>query len=99
MQPALNVAFVAAYLLLLGLFAARYRRGDLDRERFLPLVGMGLTWLAYGLLQLSDEGPIRTGTPANYLVDGLSVACLLAGGYLLYRWWRDERGSDADAAG
>jgi len=89
----LGMALVPAYLLLLGLVLLRYRRGTLKPPRLFMYPGMCLTWLAYGLLQITQEGPVPTGTPLNYVLDGLSVAVLLAGLSLFYRWWR-ERDSD-----
>jgi len=93
----LGMALVPAYLLLLGLVVFRYRRGKLQPPRLFMYLGMCLTWLAYGLLQVTQEGPIPTGTPLNYALDGLSVVVLLVGLYLFYRWWRERDGGD-DAA-
>lgn len=91
MGSLLNGGLVVAYLVLLVLLGVQYRRENLDRRRMLLLGSMCLTWLAYGLLQLSQDGLVRTGTPANYLLDGLSFVVLVTGVYGLFRWWRDER--------
>ncbi|MFC7139529.1 hypothetical protein ACFQMA_06715 [Halosimplex aquaticum] len=86
-----NLALVVAYVLLLGVVAVRYRRGAIDRTRLTMYLGLCLTWLAYGLLQITQEGIVETGTPLNYALDGLALVCLVAGLFLMYRWWR-ERG-------
>ncbi|WP_436927450.1 hypothetical protein [Halosimplex amylolyticum] len=100
MVPAVvNLALVVAYALLLGLLAVRYRRGTVGREKFAFLVGVCLTWLSYGLLQITQEGPVPTGTTLNYALDGLAVVCLLAGLSLMYRWWRKRDGTEASATG
>jgi|GEM_PF-1302367 len=92
-----DYALVVAYLLLMGLLAVRYRRGEIPDRKLRIYVGMCLTWLAYGLLQITQDGPIPTGTTLNYGLDGLAIAALVAGIYLLYRGWRSDRG-DSEAA-
>jgi len=90
-------ALVVAYLLLTGLLAVRYRRGEISDRKLRIYVGMCLTWLAYGLIQVTEDGPIPTGTPLNYGLDALAIAALVAGIYLLYRGWRSD-GGDSEAA-
>ena len=90
----LGMALVPAYLLLLGLVALRYRRGTLQPPRLFMYLGMCLTWLSYGLLQVTQEGPVPTGTPLNYVLDGLSVVVLLGGLSLFYRWCRERDPDD-----
>jgi hypothetical protein len=84
----IDISLVAGYLLILGLAVIRYRYGELSSQRVLLFIGMSLTWLSYGLGQLTQAGPISTGTPLNYALDGLSVLLLLSGLYAMYRWWR-----------
>ncbi|WP_415380980.1 hypothetical protein [Halosimplex sp. TS25] len=95
--PVVNLAFVVAYALLLALLAVRYRRGANDRKRLTLLTGVCLTWLSYGLLQISQEGPIPTSTTLNYAFDGIAIVCLFAGLFLMYRWWRDRGRSEESA--
>lgn len=91
-----NLGFVAAYLFLLVLLAVRYRRGSVSGERLLLALGACLTWLAYGLLQITQDGLIPTGTPLDYALDALAVITLPAGLFLLYRWWATRGGDDAE---
>ncbi|WP_053947525.1 hypothetical protein [Halolamina sediminis] len=92
MASPLDYAIVVAYLLILVGIAVQYRRGALPRDRLLVLVGASLTWLSYGVLQLTQDGPISTGTGLNYVVDGAAVLLLIAGLYALYRWSRERNG-------
>jgi hypothetical protein len=97
----IDISLVVGYLLILGLAAARYRYGKLSFQRVLLFIGISLTWLSYGVGQLTQAGPISTGTPLNYALDGLSVLLLLSGLYVMYRWWRvrdneTESGSTTD---
>jgi len=85
-------ALVVAYLLLIGVLAVRYRRGEITRRKLPIYLGMCLTWLAYGLLQVTQAGAIPTGTALNDVLDALAVVLLLAGIYLLYRGWRRDTG-------
>lgn len=83
-------ALVVAYLLLIGALAVRYRRGEVS-DRKLPIyLGMCLTWLAYGLLQVTQDGPIPTGTTLNDGLGAVAIVLLVAGIYLLYRGWRHD---------
>jgi hypothetical protein len=86
----LDISLVVGYLLILGLAAVRYHRGKLSSQRISLFVGMSFTWLSYAVLQLTQGGPISTGTPLNYALDGLSVVLLLSGLYAMYRWWRSR---------
>ncbi|WP_123538856.1 hypothetical protein [Halosimplex salinum] len=86
--PVVNVALVVAYALLLGVVALRYRRGSITRSQLTMSLGVCLTWLSYGLLQVTQEGIVETGTPLNAVLDGLALVCLVAGLFLMYRWWR-----------
>ncbi|MFB6141421.1 MAG: hypothetical protein ABEJ26_13420 [Halosimplex sp.] len=96
---ALSLALGPAYLLLLALVGLRYRRGEIGGGKLRFYVGSSLTWLAYGLVQLTREGPIPTGTTLNDGLGGLSLLCLVAGVYLTYRGWRDgDEGSKADGS-
>jgi len=89
-------ALVVAYLLLLGLLAVGYRRGEIAGRKLRIYVGMCLTWLAYGLLQVTQDGPVPTGTPLNYGLDAVALLSLVVGIALMYRGWR--YGDDAEAA-
>ncbi|QLH77986.1 hypothetical protein HZS55_12050 [Halosimplex rubrum] len=93
-----DYGLVAAYLLLLGLIAVRYRRGELSGRKLRIYVGACLTWLAYGLLQVTQDGPLPTGTALNYGLDALSLLSLVVGLYFMYRGWRYEPGSADRAA-
>ncbi|ELZ22692.1 hypothetical protein C475_16361 [Halosimplex carlsbadense 2-9-1] len=92
-----DYGLVAAYLLLMGLLAVRYRRGEIADRKLTLYVGMCLTWLAYGLLQVTQDGPIPTGTTLNDGLDALAVVLLVAGIYLLYRGWRSDDGDSETA--
>ncbi|WP_459192650.1 hypothetical protein [Halosimplex sp. J119] len=94
-----NIALVVAYALLLGLVTVRYQRGSIDRTQLTMYLGLCLTWLAYGLLQVTQEGIVETGTPLNAALDGLALVCLIAGLVLTYRWWRERDGTEAPTAG
>lgn len=87
---ALGVALVPAYLLLLALIAVQYRRGKTSSTRAMLLAGVSLTWLSYGLLQVTQDGLVPTGTVLNYALDGLAVLLLVAGLAAMYRGWRGE---------
>ncbi|QPV63387.1 hypothetical protein I7X12_01765 [Halosimplex litoreum] len=87
-----DYALVVAYLLLIGVFAVRYRRGEISGRELPIYLGMCLTWLAYGLLQVTQDGPVPTGTTLNYGLDAFAVVLLVAGIYLLYRGWRHDTG-------
>jgi len=52
------VGFVVAYLLLLGLLGVRYRSGAIEFERLLSLFGVSLLGLSFGLVQVTQDGPI-----------------------------------------
>jgi hypothetical protein len=67
-----------------------YARGALPLERVVLLVSMCATWLAYSLLQVSQNGLVATGTVLDYVLDGFSVALLVGGLYGLYWWWRNR---------
>lgn len=90
-----NVAIVVAYVLLLGVVTVRYRRGSIDRTRLTMYLGVCLTWLSYGLLQVTQEGIVEPGTLLNAALDGLALVCLVVGLFLVYRWWRTR---DTDTA-
>lgn len=92
---ALELGLTVAWLLIAGLVAVQYRRGALPRRRVLLLAGTSATWLSYGLLQLTDDGPLATGTPWNDALDGLAAVLLLAGLASLYRWWTTRDGRSA----
>lgn len=91
-----DVGLIVAYLALLAFAVLQYYRGTIPQSRLTMLVGLCFTWLAYGLLQLTDSGPLPTETPLNYALDGFSVVLLVAGLYLLYRWYRNRNGADDD---
>ncbi|WP_436909839.1 hypothetical protein [Halosimplex marinum] len=93
-----DYALVVAYLLLLGLLAVRYRRGEIAGRRLTLSTGMCLTWLAYGLIQVSGAAPVVNGTALQYGLGALALLCLVAGVYLSYRGWRSGDGADAAAA-
>lgn len=95
----LNLAIVVAYVLLLGVVAVRYQRGAIDRTQLAMYLGMCLTWLAYGLLQVTQEGIVETDTSLNAALDGLAIVCLIAGLFLMYRWWRGRDSAESTAAG
>ena len=90
-----DIGLVVAYLFIIGLAAVRYRHGNLSPQRALLFVGASFLWLSYGLLQLTQDGPIPTGTRLNYALDGISVILLLGGLYTMYRWWR-SRGNESE---
>jgi hypothetical protein len=92
--PLFDVGLIAAYLLILVGVAVQYRRGKLPPNRVRLLVAMSFTWLAYGLLQLTQDGPLPAGTLLEDALDGLAVVVLVVGLYLLYRWWRLREGED-----
>jgi protein-S-isoprenylcysteine O-methyltransferase Ste14 len=96
-----DYALVVAYLLLIGVFAVRYRRGAVSERKSRLYVGMCLTWLAYGLLQVTQDGPVPTGTTLNYALDAVALLSLVVGIWLLYRAWRDgdERTESAAPSG
>ena len=85
-----DIGVVAAYLFILGVAAVQYRRGKLSSQRILLFIGASFMWLSYGILQLTQSGPIPTGTPLNYILDGFSIVLLLSGLYAMYRWWRSR---------
>lgn len=91
-----DFGLLGAYLLLLGLVAVQFYRGAIASHRLSLLLGMCCTWLSYSLLQVTQGGPIATGTPLNYALDGLAVLSLVAGLYGLYRWWRHRDGETND---
>ncbi|QLH82694.1 hypothetical protein [Halosimplex pelagicum] len=94
-----DYALVVAYLLLVGVLAVRYRRGEIAGRKLPIYLGMCLTWLAYGLLQVAGDGPVPTGTTLNDGLDALAVVLLVAGIYLLYRGWRHGGdGTESSAA-
>ncbi|WP_436930319.1 hypothetical protein [Halosimplex halobium] len=93
-----DCALVVAYLLLLGLLAVRYRRGEIAGRKLAISVGMCLTWLAYGLLQVSDAASVPDGTALYFGLVGIALLCLVAGIYVTYRGWRRGDDADADAA-
>ena len=96
-----DYGLVVAYLLLLAAVAVRYRRGDLGGEKPLGYAAMCLTWLSYGLLQVSRDGRVAAGRPLNYAFDGLAIVLLVAGLGLMVKWWRwrDSEPSAVDASG
>lgn len=85
-----GVAFVVVALFVLAGLAAGSRRGTVPRDRLLLFAGVCLTWLANGLVQVSQDGPVRAGTPSDSALDALAVVVLTAGVVLLYRWVRDR---------
>lgn len=88
----LDLGLVGLYLLLVVLTAVQYHRGRIARERLPLLLGLSLTWLAYGLLQLPETDYVAVEPPASYAFDGLAIGVLLAGLYGLY-WWYGGDGS------
>ena len=97
--PVANVAIVVAYLFLLGLTAVRYRRESITRTQLTMYLGLCLTWLSYGLLQVTQDGIVETGTPLNAALDGLALVCLIAGLFLMYRWRRERNRSGEAVSG
>lgn len=87
-MPSIDVALGGAWLLVTGLVAVQHYRGNVPPRRLPLLLGMCAIWLSYGLLQLTQGGPLRTGTPLNYALDGLAVVLLTAGLYGFFGWWR-----------
>ncbi|WP_178916013.1 hypothetical protein [Natronomonas gomsonensis] len=99
-SEAADIALFGAYLVLLAGVAVQYYRGAIPRRRLTMLVGLCCTWLAYGLLQLTDDGPLPADGPMNLALNGLSVVFLVVGLYLLYRWYRTrDPGEDAPEPG
>jgi len=89
---------VVANVLLVGVLAVQYRRGAIRERKLRLTLASCLTWLAYGLLQVTQDGPIPTGTPLNYGLDAVAVCALVAGIYLLYRGWRyGDDGTESSA--
>ena len=86
-SDSINIGLIVAYLVILGLTTFRYYRRKLSFRRLLLFIGMSFIWLSHLLLQLTQGGPIPTGTPLNHTLDGLSVVILLTGLYAMYRWW------------
>jgi heme A synthase len=93
-SEAVDIALLVAYLALLAAVAVQYYRGVIPRQRLTMLVGLCCTWLAYGLLQLTDGGPLPSAGPLNLALNGLSVVLLVVGLYLLYRWYRRRESGD-----
>ncbi|MFC7202253.1 hypothetical protein ACFQJC_01895 [Haloferax namakaokahaiae] len=85
-----DIALLVFYVALLGVIGVQYARGALPLERVVLLVSMCATWLAYSLLQVSQDGLVATGTMLNSVLDGFSVVLLLGGLYGLYWWWRNR---------
>ena len=99
-SEAADIALFGAYLVLLAAVAVQYYRGAIPRQRLTMLVGLCCTWLAYGLLQLTDGGPLPSAGPLNLAFDGLSIVLLVVGLFLLYRWYRSrESGEKAPETG
>lgn len=73
-----------------GILAIQYRRGKSSTQQTLIFGGASFIWLSYGMLKLTEDGPISTGTPLNYVLDGFSVILLLIGFYAVYRGWRSR---------
>jgi hypothetical protein len=93
-SEAADIALFGAYLVLLAAVAVQYYRGAIPRQRLTMLVGLCCTWLAYGVLQLTDDGPLPSAGPLNLAFDGLSIVLLVVGLYLLYRWYRGREGDE-----
>ena len=97
MVPGLfNLAIGGSYLLLLGLVAIQYYRGKIASQRLPMLLGTCSMWLSYFILQITQNGLVPTGTPLNYILDGVAIVLLVAGIYSLYWWWRHRNSEDTD---
>jgi hypothetical protein len=83
-----DLGLTGLYALLVVLTAVQYRRGRIARERLPLLLGLSLTWLAYGLMQLPETEYVAVEPPASYAFDGLALGVLLVGLYGLYWGWR-----------
>ncbi|EMA27097.1 hypothetical protein [Haloarcula japonica] len=93
-----NLALGSSYLLLLGLIGIQYRRGRIVSRQLPMLLGMCATWLSYSLLQVTQGGPVPTGTPLNYVLDGVAIVLLVAGSGGLYWWWRHRGHEDTGSS-
>ena len=85
------------YILLLSLITVQYVRGRIAFRQLPPLLGMCATWLAYSLLQVTQEGPVATGTPLNHVLDGVAIVLLVGGIYSIYWWWRHHDHTNTDS--
>lgn len=85
-----TIGFVVAYVFLLGLVAVRYRRGSITPTQLPLYLGTCFTWLAYGLLQVTQNDIVEMGTPLTAALDGLALVCLVVGLFLMYRWWSER---------
>jgi hypothetical protein len=95
-SPVIDYALVVGYAFLLGGIAVQYRRGRLRSPRFQLLLGMGLTWLAYGFLPLSGGSSVPIAEPLRFVTDVLALVCLVAGLTVIYWWWRDDGKTTVD---
>jgi len=92
-----NLALGSSYLLLLGLIAIQYYRGQISSHRLPVLLGACAVWISYSLLQVTQEGPVLTGTPLNYVLDGVAIVLLVAGSYGIYLPWRHRNPEDTNS--
>ena len=91
-----SLALGSGYLLLFGFVVVQYRRGRIPSPRLAMLLGVCATGLSYSLLQVTQDGPVSTGTPLNYALDGVAIVLLVAGSGGLYWWWRHRDHKDTD---